>query len=129
MGESVASPVRGFLAGGTQEQELRFVPKDSLSLSLSRYQWEGAVRLGPLEPAVRVGFTSLHLDIGHGVSFGMFSPRVGFGLWCKLSHTRIGVSTFTEYFWRWVGDDSAFVHGLTLEIAPDLPPLLTRPAH
>jgi hypothetical protein len=77
---------------------------------------------------VRVGFTAIHLDVGHGVSFGMFSPRVGVGLWLKLPNSRIGVSAFTEYFWRWVGDDSAFVHGLTLEIQPTAKPLLERPA-
>lgn len=127
-GEGVASVRPLFLAGGLQEHELRFVPKDSLSLSLSRYMWEAGPRLGPLEPMVRVGFTAIHLDVGHGVSFGMFSPRVGLGLWLKLPNSRVGVSAFTEYFWRWLGDDSAFVHGLTLEIQPTAKPLLERPA-
>ena len=54
----------------------------------------------------------------------MFSPRVGLGLWVKLAHSRIGVSAFSEYFWRWVGSESAFVHGLTLEIQPDSLPLV-----
>ena len=123
-GEGLATPRGAFLAGGLHEHELRFVPKDALSLSLSRYQWEAGPRLGPVEPMARVGFTLVHLDVGHGVSFGMFSPRVGVGLWLKLAHTRIGVSAFTEYFWRWFGDDSAFVHGLTLEFQPDSTPLI-----
>ena len=125
-GESLTTLRGAFTAGVLQEHELRFVPADALSLSLSRYQWEAGPRLGPLEPMVRVGFTLLHLDVGHGVSFGMFSPRVGCGLWLKLPGARAGVSVFSEYFWRWVGDQSAFVHGLTLELQPDAE-LLRKP--
>ncbi len=123
-GEALTTLRGSFAVGGLQEHELRFVPKDSLSLALSRYQWEAGPRLGPVEPMARVGFTLLHLDVGHGVSFGMFSPRVGLGLWLKLPEARIGVSAFTEYFWRWLGNDSAFVHGLTLEIMSDQAPLV-----
>jgi hypothetical protein len=72
----------------------------------------------------RVGFTLLHVDVGHGVSFGIFSPRVGFGLWLRLPHARVGVSAFSEFFWRLAGDDSAFVHGLTFEFQPEAPKLL-----
>jgi hypothetical protein len=124
LGEALTTLRGPFAAGALQEHELRFVAKDALSLALSRYQWEAGPRLGPLEPMARVGFTLLHLDVGHGVSFGMFSPRVGLGLWLTLPHARIGVSAFTEYFWRWVGNDSAFVHGLTLELQPDAGSLL-----
>lgn len=123
VGESVTTVRGGFLAGGLQEHEIRLVPKDALSLSLARYQWEAGPRLGPFEPMARVGMTFIHFDIGDGFSFGMFSPRVGLGLWLKLPNTRIGVSAFTEYHWRWTGDDSAFVHGLTFEIQPTAKPL------
>ena len=99
------------------------MPKDALILALGRYQWEAGPRIGPIEPMVQVGFTTVHLDVGHGVSFGMFSPRVGVGLWLKLPSSRIGVSAFTEYFWRWLGNDSAFVRGLSIEIQPDSAPL------
>lgn len=123
-GESLTTVRGAFAAGGLQEHELRYVPSDALSLALSRYQWEAGPRLGALEPMARVGFTLLHLDVGHGVSFGMFSPRVGLGLWLSLPGARLGVSAFSEYLWRWVGDDSAFVHGLTLELQPSAAPLL-----
>lgn len=125
-GESVTTVQGAFAVGGLQETELRFVPRDALSLCLSRYQWEAGPRLGPLEALARVGFTLAHLDVGHGFSFGLFSPRVGLGLWWKVPHARVGMSAFTEYFWRWVGDQSAFVHGLTLELQPDAQPLLQR---
>jgi len=124
VGESLMTLRGAFAIGAQQEDELRFVPKDALSLALSRYQWQAGPRLGPLEPMARVGFTLLHLDVGHGVSFGMFAPRVGLGLWLALPQARLGVSAFTEYLWRWVGDDSAFVHGLTLEFQPNTGPLL-----
>jgi hypothetical protein len=117
--------VRGnFLAGGRLEHELRLVPKDALGLNISRYYWEAGPRLGPIEPMARVGVTLLSLDYGKRFSFGMFSPRVGVGVWVKLAQTRIGISAFSEYFWRWVGEDSAFVHGFTLEIQPDAAPLV-----
>jgi hypothetical protein len=74
----------------------------------------------------RVGATLLYLDYGKRFSFGMLSPRVGVGIWVKLAQTRIGVSAFSEYYWRWTGEDSAFVHGLTLEIQPDAAPLVRR---
>ena len=124
VGESLMTLRGAFATGAHQEHELRLVPKDALSLALSRYQWEAGPRLGPVEPMARVGFTLLHLDVGQGFSFGMFSPRVGVGLWLALPNARLGVSAFTEYFWRWVGDDNAFVHGLTLEFQPNTGPLL-----
>ena len=125
-GEAITTLRGPFTTGLVQESELRLVPRDALSLSLRRYQWEAGLRIGPLEPTARVGFTLAHLDVGHGFSFGLLSPRVGVGLWWKLPHSRVGVSAFTEYFWRWVGNDSAFVHGLTLELQPDSGPLLKR---
>jgi hypothetical protein len=123
-GESVSTARGYFATGGLQEHELRFVPHDALSLGLWRYQWEAGPRLGPFEPRARVGFTLMHLDVGHGFSFGMFSPRVGLGLWLKLGPSRLGLSAFTEYFWRWVGSENAFVHGLSLELQVDAGPLL-----
>lgn len=123
-GESLTT-VRGvFHAGALQEHELRLVPDDALSLTLSRYQWEAGPRLGRLEPRVRVGFSSLHIDYGdEGFSFGMLSPRVGAGVWLALGSAQLGVSVFAEYFWRWVGDDSAFVRGLSFELQPRAAPL------
>jgi hypothetical protein len=114
----------GFLAGGRLEHELRLVPNDALSLNVARYYWEAGPRLGPIEPMARVGVTLMHVDYGQRFSFGMLSPRVGLGLWFKLPQSRVGLSAFTEYFWRWVGDPSAFVHGITLEIQPDALPLV-----
>jgi hypothetical protein len=120
-GEGMALLSGAFSAGGLHEQELRFVPNDALSLGLSRYQLEAGLRLGPLEPMARVGFTTLHLDIGHGFSLGLFSPRVGAGLWLALGKARLGASAFAEYYWRWLGDDSALVHGLSIELQLETP--------
>lgn len=121
----VLTTVRGaFQAGALQEHELRLVPADSLSLTLSRYQWQAGPRLGPLEPRVRVGFSLLHVDYGDdGWSFGMFSPRVGAGLWLSLGAMQLGVSVFSEYSWRWFGDQSAYVRGFTFELLSRAAPL------
>jgi hypothetical protein len=130
LGYSVAwseglTTLRGaFLAGARLEHELRLVPKDALELGGWRYYWEGGARLGPVEPQTRVGVTLLCLDYGKRVSVGMFSPRIGVGVWIKLGQTRIGLSVASEYHWRFIGEDSAFVHGLTLEVQPDAPALL-----
>jgi hypothetical protein len=126
VGEQVTTVQGAFWAGLNREFELRFVRHDALSLSLWRYQWESGLRLGKLEPGVRFGMTLLHLDVGHGFSFGLLSPRVGAGVWYKLPRSRIGVSAFSEYFWRWTGDESAFVHGIVLELQPDAEPLVQR---
>lgn len=124
VGESVTTVRGAFAAGARLQQELRFVPSQALSLALSRYYWEAGPRLGPIEPMARVGFTLLGLDIAReSFSFGMFSPRVGVGLWLKLGRARIGVSAFAEYWWRWLGQESAYVHGLTLHLEPELAPL------
>ena len=74
------------------------------------------VELGPLRPVARVGFTMLHIDVGDRVSFGMFSPRVGAGLWFTSRWLDAGVSVFSEYFWRWVGGPSGYVQGVTFEL-------------
>lgn len=124
VGEGLTTARGAFQAGALQEHELRLVPDDSLSLTLSRYQWQAGPRLGPLEPAVRVGFSLLHVDYGDdGWSFGMFSPRVGAGVWLSLGALKLGVSVFSEYGWRWFGDQSAFVRGLTFELLPRAAPL------
>jgi hypothetical protein len=124
LGEGLSTVRGAFQAGALQEHELRLVPDDSLSLTLSRYQWQAGPRLGPLEPRVRVGFSLLHVDYGDdGWSFGMFSPRVGAGLWLNLGSLQLGVSVFSEYSWRWFGDQSAYVRGFTFELLPRAAPL------
>jgi hypothetical protein len=123
-GENLTTLRGAFAAGALQEHELRLVPDDALSLNLSRYQWEGGPRFGIVEPTARVGFTLLHVDVGSaGFSMGALSPRAGLGLWLAFPTARIGVSAFTEYFWRWLGSESAFVHGLTFELQPRAEPL------
>lgn len=116
-GESLALLPGAFAVGGMQDFELRFVPDDALGLHLSRYHLESGLRVGALEAMVRVGVTTLHVSYGDGFSVGMFSPRVGAGAWLWLGAARLGVSAFSEYCWRWLGDESAFVQGLSLELA------------
>jgi hypothetical protein len=125
--EAVTTLRGAFLAGGVREFELRLVPSDSFAIAFSRYLWEAGPRLGPVEPVARVGFTSLHLDYGRaGLCFGALSPRVGAALWLRVGQSRLGLSAFVEYYWRWLGGESAFVRGVSLEIAPLAGPLVTR---
>jgi len=123
-GEVLSTPRGSLVAGAMLENELRWLPGDGVWLTLSRYQWEAGLRLGPIEPLVRVGFSVLQAGVGkQGPSLGMFSPRAGAGLWLQLSSLRLGVSVFSEYSWRWLGDDSSFVRGLSFELQPAAPPL------
>jgi hypothetical protein len=121
----VLTTLRGsFLAGAMLENELRWLPGDGLWLTLSRYQWEAGPRLGPIEPVVRVGLSVMQVGVGkEGPTLGFLSPRVGGGVWLKLSEVRLGFSAFAEYSWRWLGDQSSFVRGLTFEVQPAAPPL------
>jgi hypothetical protein len=115
-GESFGLLGGGFIAGGSHETELKWVPHEAVSLSFSRLQLEAGPRLGPLLPVARVGFSLVHLDVGHGVSFGMFSPRVGAAVWLTTRRFDVGVSVFTEYVWRWFGSASGYASGLALEL-------------
>jgi hypothetical protein len=115
-GESFGLLGGGFIAGGSHETELKWVPDDALSLSLSRLLLEAGPRLGPLLPVARVGFSLVHLDVGHEVSFGMFSPRVGAAVWLTTRRFDLGVSAFAEYVWRWVGSASGYASGVALEL-------------
>jgi hypothetical protein len=115
-GESFGVLGGGFIAGGSHETELKWVPHEALSLTLSRLQLEAGPRLGPLLPVARVGFSLVHVDVGERVSFGMFSPRVGAALWLTGRTFDVGVSVFSEYVWRWVGSPSGYAGGLALEL-------------
>ncbi len=106
----------GFIAGGSHETELKWVPDEAVSLTLSRVQLEAGPRLGPLQPVARVGFSLLRLEAGRELSFGIFSPRVGAALWLTSRSFDIGLSVFTEYVWRWIGAESGYANGVALEL-------------
>jgi hypothetical protein len=76
----------------------------------------------------RVGFSLLRLEVGHGVSFGMLSPRAGAALWLTSRHFDVGVSVFTEYVWRWIGNASGYASGLALEIRVARPKPSEKPS-
>jgi len=130
VGEGVTTQRGAFVAGGRWEHELHLVPSETIGLSISRYQWEAGPRLGPIEPMARVGFTLAGVDLSRdSFSFGMFSPRAAISVFVHFQAVRVGVSAFTEYWWRWIGDESAFVRGMTLELQPRLEPLRKKNPH
>jgi hypothetical protein len=71
------------------------------------YQSVASVRLGPIEPEVGLLLDTFTLDVVRGkVSFEFLSPRASAGASVRLTHRLlIGVSVYTEYLWRWLGDD------------------------
>jgi hypothetical protein len=97
-------------------------------LSLARYSYAGAMRLGPVELSARAGTTVAEVHFGSsGFGLGFLSPRVSAGATISLGKVRMGAIAFSEYAWRWIGGPNALVQGLLFEIAfgpiPDgLPP-------
>jgi len=117
-----------FLAGILRTQSRYF---DSKSFALSPIQNLAMVgiRLGPLEPESRVGFSLATLDVFHGAySFEMFAPRVEGGFGLRFGRIRIGAHAFSEYLWRWIGS-SYFEKGIAFEVrleAPKKSPIQAR---
>lgn len=117
-----------FLAGVIRTQ-FRYFDSKSFALSPIQNLALVGIRLGPIEPEVRVGFSLVTLDVFHGAySFEMFSPRVEGGLGLRLGRVRVGAHAFSEYLWRWIGD-SYFEKGLAFELrleAPKKSPLVIQ---
>lgn len=92
-----------FLAGISGLQLRIF---DDKSFALSGWQNEArvGVRLGPIEPESRVGFSLLTVDVFHGQwSAEMLAPRAGLALALRLGRLRIAADLWSEYLWRWFG--------------------------
>jgi hypothetical protein len=104
-----------FLAGIIRTQ-FRYFDSKSFALSPIQNMAMVGVRLGPIEPEVRVGMSLLTFDVFHGAySFEMFSPRVEGGLGLRFGRFRVSAHGFSEYLWRWWGD-SYFEKGVAFEV-------------
>jgi hypothetical protein len=109
-----------FLAGVIRSQ-FRYFDSRSFAISPLQNLAMVGIRLGPIEPEVRVGMSLVTFDVFHGAySFEMFSPRVEGGLGLRFGRFRVSAHGFSEYLWRWWGD-SYFEKGVAFEVRLEAP--------
>jgi hypothetical protein len=109
-----------FLAGIMRTQ-FRYFDSKSFALSPLEDLAMVGVRLGPIEPEARVGFSILTFDVFHAAySFEMISPRVEGGLGLRFGRFRVSAHGFSEYLWRWWGS-SYFEKGVAFEVRLEAP--------
>lgn len=91
---------------------------DDKTFSFSPFQGlEGGAHLGFLEAGASVGASALAVDVAHGRwSIGFLEPRVTGFAGFKFHELRLRAVAFSEFYWRWFGEDSAFIHGLGLQL-------------
>lgn len=110
-----------FFLSGVQRTLLRVVDSKSFSWSLFVQDLGGGLQLGPLQPEVRIGLSTLTIDVFHGEwSAQLFSPRVTAGIGLELGKFRLDMKAHSEYLWRWFGPDY-LAHGVTLGLRLEIP--------
>jgi hypothetical protein len=105
-----------FLLSLSSRPSLRVL--DSKSFALSMVQTVSvALAVGPLEPEVGGGFSTITADIIHGhLSAELLSPRAAAGLWLHVGRLRLGAHAYGEVLWRWFGNDSYLLRGVAIEL-------------
>lgn len=97
---------------------------DSKSFSFTPYfqGLEGGAHLGIFEVGASAGVSALSVDVAHGDwSFGLLQPRVSALAGLKIQELRLRAVAFSEFYWRWFGEDSAFVRGIGLQLVVGTP--------
>ena len=109
-----------FLAGIIRSQ-FRWFDSSSFALSPLQNMAMVGLRLGPIEPEARLGFSLATFDVFHSAySFEMLSPRVEGGFGLRLGRFRVSAHGFSEYLWRWWGS-SYFEKGVAFEVRLEAP--------
>ena len=112
---------KAFFLVGVQRTLLRVADSKTFSWSPFVQDLGGGLRIGPLQPEVRIGLSLLTIDVFHGEwSAQLFSPRVMAGLGVALGKFRLDIKAHSEYLWRWFGPDY-LVHGVTLGLRLEIP--------
>lgn len=97
---------------------------DSKSFSFTPFfqGLEGGAHLGIFEVGASAGVSALSVDVAHGDwSFGLLQPRVSALAGLKIQELRLRAVAFSEFYWRWFGEDSAFVRGIGLQLVVGTP--------
>ncbi len=114
-GQAMVGRFHAFTIGGVQATQVRWFPDQGFAVAFHYDGW-ASVALGPVQGEVRVGLTTVGLDrvLGDWSLHGL-SPRVGAGISVRAGRLLAGVFAFSEYSWRWMGDDLR-IHGLYLDL-------------
>lgn len=115
-GQAVLAHAGPSFAGVIQGTLGRVFGASGVALSYS-YEMLGGLQLGPFEPEVRAGVSTLTVDVIHAQpSIELFSPRAVGGFSIRVSpRISIGAFAYGEYLWRWFGPDYR-VWGATLDL-------------
>ena len=115
-GQAVLAHAGPAFAGVVQGTLARVFGTSGVALS-SSYEFLGGLALGPFEPEVRAGVSTLTVDVVHAQpSIELLSPRAVGGLSVRLSdRVSIGAFAYGEYLWRWFGPDYR-LWGATLDL-------------
>ena len=134
IGSTVATREGFAIIGGVADQIVfRAFDSKSYGVSLLRHRIAASLKFGPFEPEASFGASLFHIDAFHSNwNFSMLSPRAGVGLGLQLGPARLYADAYTEYLWRWFGDDY-YVYGISFGLrlgfkpatpfdGPDKPP-------
>ncbi len=116
LGARVSAHVLPFLLTYSTEPALRILDSKSYALSILQ-RLHVALALGPLEPEVGGGVSTITVDVIHGTgSAELLSPRAEAGLWLHAGSFRVGAHAYGEYLWRWFGNTDYLLRGVTIDL-------------
>lgn len=102
----------------------------SFALELSSYRFLAGLRALGLEVGPSVGLVPLALDLTDG-RFGVsgLSPNAGLEFSFKIGVVRTAISAYEQFVWHWLGSDSSWMHGLSLQLSLEQARVLKRKEH
>lgn len=121
IGMAYTTPSKPFFLVGRQRTILRILDDKSFSWSLFHQDLGGGLMIGPFEPEVQIGLSTLTVDIFHAEpSIQLFTPRVAAGVGIHMGRIRVDIKAHSEYLWRWFGPDY-LIRGITIGLRFDVP--------
>jgi hypothetical protein len=120
-GVAITATWKPFYLTGMQAMHLRAFDAKSFSWTLLGSHLAGGMRIGPLEPEVRIGLGLVTADVFHGeYSAQLLTPRVAAGAGIHVGQIRLDIQTHSEYLWRWFGPDY-LIRGVSVGLRLDVP--------
>ncbi len=114
LGSTVMTKEGFAIIGGVADTFVfRGFDSQSYGVTMLRHRIAASLKFGPFEPEASFGASLFNVDAFHGNwNFSMLSPRAGVGLGVQLGPARLYADAYTEYLWRWFGDDY-YVYGIS----------------
>jgi hypothetical protein len=115
-GQTMESRAGPLFARLERDWGLRWTGGGHCVFLLPRFSYAAGALFGPFELTAQAATTLLQVHAGSGgLGAGLFSPRASAGAAARFGRVRLGVATFSEYAWRWLGAPSAIVEGILFE--------------